>query len=261
MIEERFAGCLPELGRRQLLPAELRAALLVGSMARGWDNSTSDYDINLICAGEMWPGSGPQLAIPLDPPVVTTELLHADGRRWEVKYWLDSQVDQMLDKVTWERFEQTGAASEVLSKIEELFLERLVTCVPLAGGDWLAARRAALEATAFRAIVVTRSLEKADNAAEDALGQLAADDIESAVLSARQAFSYTADALLESLGQYGSHTPKWRARRFRAAAPAVLSFTDYWAIETMTDLRPGAERQWVSDVVTTCKNIAMKVEI
>lgn len=262
MTDERFAGCLAEITRRGLLPDASRAVLLVGSAARGWDNPTSDYDISVVHVGEPWRGSGPDLQVPLEPAILPTEVIYVDGRRWELKYWLDGQVDQMLGKVSWAEFEKAGIATGLLMDQEEVFLERLVTCAPLLGEDWLRSRCEQLAESAFRAFVVTRSLDKADSSVEDALGQLAAGDVESAVLSARKAFEHAVDALLESLGEYGGYyIPKWRARRFRAATPEALSFDDYWAVETMRDFDPADPRQWVERVVSTCKNLSLEVSI
>jgi Nucleotidyltransferase domain len=257
---DRFAGCLAELQRQALLPEPTLAAFVVGSVARGWANPTSDYDIYLVSTRPA-AGGGKVLRVPLDPPTVPSAVTHVDGRRWELKFWLDSQVDQMLGKVSWEQFEDGRVAGQILVDTEELFLERLATCIPLAGEDWVRRRREEVAASAFRAYVVTRSLAESDGSVEDALGQLAAGDLDSAVLSARKAFGCAVDGLLESAGEYGYYTPKWRARRFRAANPAVMSFEEYWAIETMRDLDPADPRPWVEKVIRLSKDIAIESEI
>jgi predicted nucleotidyltransferase len=262
MTDERFAGCVAELERRKLVPEASLAVLMVGSTARGWANPKSDYDIAVISAGAQWRGSGPDIAVPLEPAVVPTEVIYVAGRRWELKYYLDGQVDQMFGKVTWAEFEKAGTASGLLLDQEEVFLERLATCVPLSGAEWLRSRREQIDGSAFRAFVVTRSLDQADLSVEDALGQVAAGDLESAVLSARKAFGHAVDALLESLGEYGGYwIPKWRARRFRIAAPPMLSFADYWAIETMRDLDPADPGRWVEHVVGVCKDLSLETNI
>lgn len=260
-MSDRFAGCMAELERRSLLPEPTLAAFGVGSVARGWANPGSDYDINLVSTSPWETGSGTVLRVLLDPPTLPAEVLRVDDRAWEVKYWLDDQVDQLLEKVSWAAYERSRAAGQLLVDTEEVFLERLATCVPLAGEDWVHRRRAELDASAFRAYVVTRSLGHADNSVEDALGQLKAGDLESAVLSARKAFGNAVDALLESLGEYGFHLPKWRARRFRAAAPAALAFDDYWALETMRDLDPADPAAWVERVLHVCLELALATEV
>jgi hypothetical protein len=259
-VDPRFAGCLAELDSRALLLPQTLAAFVVGSAARGWANATSDYDIYLVGYRQPADGSG-LLRVPLDPPTVPVVYLDVDGRHWELKFWLDTHVDQMLAKVSWPAYEAGLVAGQSLVKAEELFLERLVTCVPLAGEGWVRRRREELTASAFRAYVVTRSLAESDGSAEDALGQLAAGDTEGAVLSARRAFSHAIDALLSSAGEYGYHTPKWRARRFRAANPAVLSFAEYWDIETMRGYDPDDPGAWVHRMVRLCQDIAIDAAI
>ncbi len=261
-MNDRFAGCLGELERQALLPDSYVAAMLVGSASRGWDNGQSDYDIYLV-SPQPWQDSeqGMGLRVPLAPPLVPIAVLHVDGRRWEVKYWLDSQVDQMLAKVSWKRFENGRVADQFLVDTEEVFLERVITCVPLAGVDWVQRRRDELSRSAFGAFVVTRSLAKADDSIEDAAGQLAAGDAESAVISARKAFGHMVDALLESVGEYGYWTPKWRVRRLRAAAPAALPFAQYWAIETMRDFDPRCPATWAEQVLRACRELSMKIVV
>jgi predicted nucleotidyltransferase len=251
---------LRTLVERRLLPARYEAVLLVGSTARGWSNRGSDHDICVIST-KPWsgPGSG-HLTVPLSPDVVQTETFRMSDRRWEITYWLDAQVEQMLDKVQWAEFERDRPLGQpVLVPTEEWFLGRLVSCVPLTGERWLRERREQLQASAFRSMVVARSLGAADDCVEDALGQLDAGDIESAVLSARQALGHIVDALLEERGEYGN-APKWRPHRFRAVQPSLLSFDDYWAIETMRAFDPANPQKWVNDVVALCQDLSMKVE-
>lgn len=201
------------------------------------------------------------IPVSLEPSVVPVVTIVVEGRRWELRYWLDRQVDQVLRKVDWEHFEAATDAVKVLLPTEELFLERLVDCLPLSGVAWVQRRRRELGATAFRALVTSRSLAEADDAVEDALGQLSSGDPESAVLSARKGFGHIVDAMLESAGNYGSHTPKWRARRFREVSPSLLSFDDYWRLETMRDLDLRDPRPWVERVCTVCKDLSLDVKI
>jgi hypothetical protein len=256
----RFKDAAKELDSRSCLPAERLALLVVGSMAQGWANEDSDLDMYVVTS-ELWSGSRARVAVPLDTDFVSAEVQYVEGRRCEIKYWLDSQVDQMLAHVTWEEFEQPSQAAKILHVLEESFLERLVTCVPVEGEAWVRRRREQLQRSAFKALLVTRSLANSDGCCEDALGQLAAGDLHSAVLSARQALGFSVDGLLESAGCFGSHNPKWRARRFRAVAPPQMRFEDYWCLETMRTFDPKDPERWVIDVVRTCKNLHTLVEI
>lgn len=235
--------------------------LLVGSMARGWSNPKSDYDFYLITTLPRVGTSGGVYRLPLDPPEVRTESFYSDGKRWEVTYWTADQARQMTEKVSWTSFESDVVAGQVLHWREEIFLERVSTGVALTGGEWLPQHREAVEASAFRSLMVTRSLSAADDSVEDALGQVEAGDLHSALLSARKALGHSVDALLEWHGEFGSHSPKWRPNRFRAAAPSILSFEDYWDLETMRTYDPVSPGRWITQVLTLCQDISMKVEV
>jgi hypothetical protein len=254
-------GCIERLEHRSLLPADHLAVFCVGSVARGWANTNSDLDLTVVTSGPWHNRVGHSRSVPLQVGRVPVVEFQDDGHRWQVKYWQDRQVDQMLEKVGWAQFEGNAGTAKALSEAEELFLERLVSCLPLSGAGWVESRRRQLKQSAFRAFVTTRSLVEADSAVEDALGQLAAQDLESAVLSARKAFGHSVDALLESSGSYGSRLPKWRARRFREVSPSALSFEEYWRVETMRDFDPAAPEVWVRTVIDRCKSLSLDVEI
>jgi hypothetical protein len=256
------ARILETLKSRRLLPDTCQAAFLVGSAARGWSNKKSDIDVYLVST-DPWPM--PDLVgvpVPLEPAEVGWHSSYIDDRGWDLAYWLDTQVDQMLAKVSWTDYDRTRAASgDALAPREEVFLERVTTCVPLMGEDWLARRRAEVESSAYRSILVTRSLGAADMAVEDTLGQLEDGDVNSAVLSARTALSLIVDALLEERGQYGSYIPKWRARRFQEADPTALPFSKYWELETMQGFDPRDPSKWINEVLTLCQDLSLKIEV
>lgn len=244
------------LCQANLIPAEMRATLLVGSYARGWANAGSDFDI-IVIEDSRSSSAAKALHVPLDPPDVPYVSKHISSRGWEVKYWLVKQVDQLLDKVSWESFEQSG--HNVVEQ-EELFLERLITAIPVRGDDWLAGTQSALGRSAFRTQVVSRSLGNADKAVLDAWGQAEAGDLASATLSARNAYAHAVDALLESHDIYGSTTTKWRARRVQEAALPVLPFEDYWSVETMEHIDRDNPREWVTDTVKRARKLMMSTQ-
>ena len=255
-------ACRDYLAIEDRKPSGMLAAFCVGSVARGWANPGSDYDLCVVSSDMK---SRPSRAItwvnvPVQPPEVPVEVSFDFGRRWEVKYWTDAQIAQMLEKVTWDRFNGSGAA-EPLAHVEELFIERLLTCIPIFGEDWIEAARDNVRQSAYREFVVSRSLSEADNAIEDALGQLAANDQNSAVLSAHYAVGHTVDALLDIHGHYGTRTRKWRARRVLDAGPTILAFDDYWAYETMAELDPTDPTEWITDAVNWCRDLARGVEL
>ncbi|MEW1824565.1 hypothetical protein [Streptomyces sp. NPDC088196] len=261
MPHRTTADWLVPLRERGLLPAATVAAYVVGSAARGWHNARSDFDIHVVTAAGQHSGTGTEVPVPLDPPFVRGRTFYARDRRWEVTYWVADQFDQMLAKVSWQAYEDGGTVpEEPLSWREELSLARLGNCLPLYGEEWIAHSQERLARSAFRSFMVTRSLSEAANAVEDALGQMESGDLESATISARTAFGRAIDALLEGEGEYGSHIPKWRPNRFRAAAPRALSFAEYWAVETMRGYDPADPRPWITSVLTVCQDLAMRVK-
>ncbi|MFF2775541.1 hypothetical protein ACFVU3_11580 [Streptomyces sp. NPDC058052] len=251
---------LAPLRARDLLPANALASYLVGSTARGWDNARSDYDIYVVLDARELPDAPNATPLPLDPPCSRSEVFFESGKRWEVTYWLESQIEQMLAKVSWEAYEAGTVAETTLVRKEEQSLARLLISLPLTGQDWLDAARKKLAGTAFRSFTVVRSLVLADDAVEDALGQMDSGDLHSATMSARIAFGHSIDALLDGESEYGSQTPKWRPNRFRAAAPTAISFEEYWEIETMQTYDPADPRPWITRVLTICQDISMRVE-
>ncbi|MEV1081982.1 hypothetical protein AB0I98_27650 [Streptomyces sp. NPDC050211] len=252
---------LNPLRERDLLPDGALAAFVVGSAARGWHNARSDYDIYIVTGTQGNSDTRNPIPVPLDPPLVMSETFYAQDKRWEVKYWLETQINQMLAKVSWDIYEQGTSAVDELTFVEELALSRLNSCLPLLGEAWVLDSRRRLAESAFRSCVVVRSLGSVDDAVEDALGQMEAGDLESATLSARNAFGHAIDALLESEGEFGSHLSKWRPNRFKAVAQEALSFERYWELETMRTYDPSDPRPWIKDILTLCQDIAMRVDV
>src|SRR5690606_5189608 len=144
MNGEAAEDWLSPLRARGLIPSGTLAAFVVGSAARGWHNARSDFDVYIVTSVERVTPTSCSVPVPLEPPCLRTELFYARGRRWEVTYWLESQVDQIFAKVSWEAFEDGRATEDTLDLREELFLARLDTCVPLLGEDWVERSRARL---------------------------------------------------------------------------------------------------------------------
>ncbi|KAA6202476.1 hypothetical protein F2B00_09810 [Streptomyces parvus] len=247
------------LSDRGLLPDDTVAVFWVGSVARGWANSTSDFNFYII-SESAWSREGMAAkSAPLNPSVIPVHVLQVDGVCWKLKHWTTGQADQMLAKVGWEAFAAHRSGELPLVEIEELFVERLESGLPVSGAEWLARYRQLARESAFRAFITTRSLDAADRCAEDAAARLAAGDPHGAVLAARRAFGFTVDALLDSRGNHGIFTPKWRARRFGELRPDSLSFDAYWGIETMADLDQARPGDWVREVLAVCRRVAAEI--
>ncbi|WP_251095275.1 hypothetical protein [Streptomyces sp. Caat 7-52] len=248
---------LEELRALDLLPESWVCVFEAGSLVRGWGNASSDVDLYVI-SEEPWTGEGvSHHPVPLVPAVVLGEEAFVGAMRWDIRYWTRGQVEQVLAKVTWKAFEQ-GAEELTLREVQ--LLDRLAFGAAAGGQELLSHWRVQVEESAFRSILATRILNMADSRVEDAVGQLEAGDVDSAVLSARAAFHYTVDALLASEGECGPGE-KWRARRLRAVAPDVLPYDKYWALETMRSLDPADPAAWINEVLSVCRGITMEVDI
>lgn len=254
-----FESCLNQLAARGLLPEPCESAFVVGSFARGWENPGSDLDIYVVMPA---PWQGPvtqQIAVTAHPGTVPATIEFVDHVRWEVKYWLDSQIAQVIARVSADRLERRDFSDPGLSLTELLLLGRLPHAIPLSGESWLRQQQERVRASAFRSVMINRALTMVDGCSEDAVGLMKAGDLESAVVSAKQAFTNAVEALLASYGEVEG--TKWRARGFREADPKELSFDDYWEIETMTGYQPESQWRWVERVLQVCQRISTEIRL
>jgi hypothetical protein len=259
-MERSYRACLGELERRGLLPASYEAVYAGGSLVRGWGNERSDFDVYVI-VNEPWASESAQIdSVALHPDSIPVEGVYVDGRRWDVEYWLERQVDQLFAKVAPEQLESIQPAGKRMMDPEVAFLQRFSHAAPIAKDEWLDERKRQLDALPLDSVMALRALHMLDIYTEDAVGQLNADDVESAVLTAKIALRYAVDALLASHGEFGE-SPKWFARRYRAADPPELSFDDWWAVETMRSYDPDAPELWVKEVLTLCQQVASEVSV
>jgi hypothetical protein len=254
-----FTGCIPTLTTAGLMPEGPIAVYVGGSAARGWDNASSDVDIYIVTEEKRAVAVSQQLVM-LEGGSVPVEVLHVDGRRWDVEYWQPHQILQLMDKVSWQRFDTDRPAPESFLYTELEFMQRLPRAVALMGEEWLTQIRAEFAASALRAMMITRSLDYLDILTEDALGQLEAGDTHSAVLAAKLAIGAATDAVLAGQGEFGG-SPKWRARRMEAASPALLSFAEFWDFETMRHYDAAQPQRWVERVLRKCQFISQELII
>jgi hypothetical protein len=166
----------------------------------------------------------------------------------------------MIQKVGWDVFRDGHDAAADLTIREVSLLDRLASAVSPGAGEWLRSRKAQLAASAFRQLLAAQRLNWADGYTEDAVGQLRAGDIDSAVLSARLAFGCTMDAALALVGECGPGE-KWRARRVKAAELDAISFEQYWSLETMRTFEGSRPEIWIKEVLACCRQLSMKVDL
>jgi hypothetical protein len=252
-----YAGCLDTLAERGVLPESL-CAFVSGSIVRGWGNPSSDLDFYVVTE-DQWDGPMTVAAhVTLTPDSVPTQIEHVEGQRWDIEYWTGDQVRQCIDKVSWQEFENNVSAGNLLTMHEMDLLERIEYGIALSGGEWLESTRSALAESAIRSILAANDLQVCDVLVEDAVGQMDAGDIESAVLSSKMAFGRAIDALLAHHGELG-HSAKWRARRFRNSKQEVVSWGEYWDVETMRQFHDGPPQEWIESVLLLCRRISFEI--
>jgi hypothetical protein len=260
-MDGRFGDCVGELERHGLLPASYEAIYAAGSLVRGWGNERSDFDVYVIVTEPRESETAQIDSVALHPDSLPVESFYADdGRRWDVEYWLESQVDQLFAKVSADQLESIQPAGKRMMDPEVAFLQRFSHAAPIDKDEWLEERKRQLDATPLDSVMALRALHMMDIYTEDVVGQLAAGDVDSAVLTSKIAFRYAIDALLASHGEFGE-SAKWFARRFRAANPPELDFAEYWAFETMRSFDPEAPEKWIEEVLILCRRISSEVSV
>lgn len=258
-----FASHLPDLDERGWVPQSALCVYVSGSLLLGWGNATSDADYYVITEDE-WTGetnnANPTSAEPGFAPSLAT---YVGDRRFDIEYWRDEQIGQLIDNVSWPRYEEAKTLTDLVTNHDSEVLHRLLHAKALRGGEWLERRQADLRASALRAVWVRRNLYYTDVFVEDAAGQLEGGDLKSATLSARTAFGFAVDALLASTGGVGGSTPanKWRARHLSEIDQAIIPFDEYWAVETMRDYDPDRPAAWVEQTVLACRRICTEIDV
>jgi hypothetical protein len=249
---------LARLHELRLVPDGTQAVFVAGSVVRGWGNPTSDLDIYVIAPQEPAGGCEQSMPVFLDRSSVGVKVAFGEDRRWDVEYWRDEQVGQVLGKVSEDVIHRSEGPPFAVAELD--LLDRLGYGIGLDGEAWLKSRRDELARSAVRSVLTLRALDGADAYAEDALGQLAEGDLHTAVLSAQLLLGRATDALLASKGKFAQGA-KWRARQMQEAAPALLPFDEYWNLTTMRDFQPDAPGDWVRQVLELYQNLQTELEI
>lgn len=181
-------------------------------------------------------------------------------RRWDVDFWADAEVDRLLRAVSWQTLESGRSVGMALRRYELEFVQRLGTAQVVEGRDWVRRRQQDFAGSAVRTMVTTQLLLALDRRRERAGRLLAAGEPEGAVLAARAAVGTAVDAVLATRGTLVPE-PGRRVARLRQLgpppagpgfAPEPPGAEDYWRLETMRDLDPGAPAGWVSAALLFC---------
>ncbi|MGE5830128.1 MAG: PqqD family peptide modification chaperone [Micromonosporaceae bacterium] len=248
-----------KLEGRELLPEVCQAVFVAGSVARGWQHALSDIDIYVVST-DAWTGDTDGFnTVSLEPSVIPTIGLDLDGQRVELRYWQDTQVTQVFAKATWSQYRMSDPLGQKIGDSELALLVRLDSALILSGGDWVESRRAELASSAFRKMMVLRSLEQMDSLVSDVSGMTESGDVASAVLAAQGALAAAADAVIVHGGEY-SLDAKWRARRLALTDSSLLSAKQYWELVTMQSYEPTDPVAWISSVLNLCRQVALDVE-
>lgn len=252
---ERLVDAMSEAG---MLPADMLAVFVGGSMARGWNNAWSDIDAYVVSATPWSSPSALMVEVPLDPPHIPMELLDLDGVLVDVEYWTPGQYEMVLARVdAWREGEP--AALPKMAKEEYLLLERVGHPLVCAGQEWVARAQAGLAASTYRRQSVNLFFDYVDQRVEDALGQLAAGDVHSAVLSTQLAYGFAVDGTLAAHGEVGFN-PKWRARRMAEVDPPELPFDAFWRVQVMADYDSADPAAWILATCRQCRRITTDVD-
>ena len=238
------------------VPEDAVCVYLSGSLLAGWGHRASDVDVYVVSrtaadVPDAW--AGPR-NLSVDPPRVPIYLLTVGRLLWDVEYWTEDQARQLLGLFDPDREPQPRFTEPDVDTLYRLHIGR-----PLLGADWLAEQRDELARSTFRARLVARSVDSADNLLEDALGMLASGDVPSATLAVREAFGAVVDALLAQAGEF-SPKVKWRARKLAATPRGARRWDDYWRSETLEGYHEDPEA-WVARLVRRCRDLLLEVDI
>ncbi|UTT39882.1 hypothetical protein NMP99_00755 [Glutamicibacter mishrai] len=232
-----------------------------GSIIQGWGNRDSDIDIYLIV--ESLPPDyslddvHTSRGIQGDVHVTSKELF---GRKTDIEVWTIDQVMSVLDKMNVGESEYSSSLLLGFNYFELDFMEKLNHGRAIAGSLTVDQLKRKLKSSAWRDLLIEQALHLSDIYLEDALGQLDASDLRSAILSAKLAFGHSVDAVCINSGQIG-HSPKWRAKRMETISDSCMSFEDYWAIETMASYSPEQGERWATEVIRMCRKISANIPV
>ncbi len=235
---------------------QVRSAYVAGSLVQGFGNARSDVDLYLLCDAQPDAAGAHTQAVSLSDPFIHVGAVETGtSLRYDVEYWTSAQVAESLAKVSTEAFAMGTATGSDLSYFEIDLLSRLSHGRFVAGDESHFAQTVqALRDSSFHAVMASRAANHFDIRSEDVRGQLEARDLHSALISTRIAFGAAIETLLAANGDCGD-SEKWRARRLRASPQDVISFDDYWQIETMQGLDASDPLPWILDVMAFAQRV------
>lgn len=214
------------------------AALLAGSIAEGFGNTTSDIDIYLI---------GPQLT-------AAREQLAAGYRRVDVHSLAPADIDAVIGLVAAATLPSDGSAP-VFPDRHLALLARLSSAEVINGAEIVEAQRQRLKETRarLRRLVIFKWLTAAHAELEDLRGLRGAGDSDAATLTARSALLAAGKAVAAAGDElYLGHKWVWR-QLCRSAPPAfpLSTFSRMLRVDLVDEV-PGWGFADCADLVQTC---------
>jgi hypothetical protein len=216
--------------------AEAEAVCLTGSIAAGWGNTFSDFDLYAFADRE--------LDLPDDETTETWPGTDPGGVRWH--NWMGVYDNARVDLKVWPTdtlrmalAPYLGTEVEFCSMGEFLkdFVYRVSIGIPLKNEGFFQEMRELIDSSSYRRALARFIKSGAENALMDVAGQLDSGDHMTARLSAGMAAARAADASLILAGEL-CRRDKWLLRRLESKPECGIGVAEYRAV-VMDGARPG----------------------
>ncbi|MEV4690559.1 hypothetical protein AB0K27_05450 [Micromonospora echinospora] len=216
--------------------AEAEAVCLTGSIAAGWGNVNSDFDVYAF--------SDKPLDLPVDETSECWPGVDQSGVRWD--NWMGEFQESRVDLTIWTPDTLTTVLKPYLDGEVEFcgmsyalrdFVYRFSIGIPLKNEDYFRQMRELLTASSFARARARWSKAATENSLTDVAGQLDAGDGASARLSAVRAAAGAAEACLLLQGDL-CPTEKWLMRRLERKPECGITADEYRSV-VLDGARPG----------------------
>jgi hypothetical protein len=212
-----------------------------GSLVEGLGNRCSDIDIFVV--GRISP------VHTSSENATGAAVHHLSHRRVDYQYWSEVTAHRLAEKL------QTPAPETCVAfgAQEAEFIHRLRIGLPLTNPARFGQLQDAFDYSRFSRLLADRATEEVENALEDLYGMYDSNDIESALLRAREVVELAADVYRHRNGDTNPK-PKWRARILSRLPQERLKeqvLAGFWRHQFPQDLRdqPSTARAYVRECI------------